>query len=473
MRAPLRRGSSRSGTDVAPTPYDSLCAQWVVEVSAAPSLNECGLIEADADGAITFVSPLVSEWTGSTLDELRGVPLRSVVEARLHLTGREGAQPADAVVRTRTGAAIPVVVGALPTESGTRMVLFDVSPTSAFGSGFAVARARSRRGTERLRILLGSSVGFADARTEDAAAQLLAEVARRSYGASDVTVHLQRSEELVLVAGSNPLGPFWQPGDIPTGARTLVAGEVLVVRSPQDADVYADGVDMTQIFRSAGIGAALAAPIIFDGEPIGSFICFFDHERDFDDEAVPLAEALANQAAQAITRIRLEERLRRIAMLDELTGLPTRRLVEAEVTQKLAAHAGRLAVLFVDLDGFKRVNDTLGHAAGDDLLRLVAARLRSTVREVDVVGRFGGDEFMVVAAVHNDDEALALADRIRSSLVEPYADLPGGLFVSASVGLVVAEPGDVVVDRLLRLADHAMYEAKAAGGNRVVLLPAG
>ena len=131
-------------------------------------------------------------------------------------------------------------------------------------------------------------------------------------------------------------------------------------------------------------------------------------------------------------------------------------------------------MLFIDLDGFKAVNDQLGHAAGDVLLGQVGERLKSMVREGDSIGRFGGDEFIAVAAVSDESQGRALAERIRAGLARPFAGLPNNLTVAASIGLVVAdrhEGADFTLDLLIRAADHAMYEAKAAGGNRVSVGP--
>ena len=124
---------------------------------------------------------------------------------------------------------------------------------------------------------------------------------------------------------------------------------------------------------------------------------------------MPLAEALADQAAQAITRVRLESTLRRDSMIDATTGLPSRRLFEDEAMHSLASDTAAVCVLFIDLDGFKAVNDRLGHSAGDLLLGQVGQRLKSLVREGDSIGRFGGDEFIAVAAVHDESEGRMLA----------------------------------------------------------------
>ena len=126
--------------------------------------------------------------------------------------------------------------------------------------------------------------------------------------------------------------------------------------------------------------------------------------------------------------------------------------------------------MFIDLDGFKSVNDRLGHAAGDALLGEVGRRPQSTVRDQDIIGRFGGDEFIAVAEVEHEEDAVALAERIRLSVAEPYPGIPSDLAVTASVGVVsVAEVAGVelVFDQLVRSADHAMYTAKSDGGDRV------
>ncbi len=127
-------------------------------------------------------------------------------------------------------------------------------------------------------------------------------------------------------------------------------------------------------------------------------------------------------------------------------------------------------MLFVDLDGFKAVNDQLGHQVGDEVLREVAARLQATVREDDVVARYGGDEFVIVCEVPTEDDALEVAERVRRSLREPHRMLPESLTVGASIGvsLTAVSSTSVERERLIRAADQAMYSAKFAGGDQIV-----
>ena len=171
------------------------------------------------------------------------------------------------------------------------------------------------------------------------------------------------------------------------------------------------------------------------------------------------------QIEDVTDRRRAEERLQRLALHDALTDLPGRGLLLDRLEQALA-DPDAVAVLFVDLDGFKLVNDALGHSVGDAVLVEVAARLLASVRPQDVVGRLGGDEFLVVCRDLDDRaEALAVAHRIEQALAEPVAQIPEDVVLSASVGIAFpwgqSSPADMVRD-----ADAAMYRAKQLGKRR-------
>ena len=434
-------------------------------------LTACGLIAVDRHSVIVDVNPAILDWLASERAEVLGRPLETFLTLRMPLAGSDGMLPTDATLHGVSGVVRPVVVGSLGMGESTgvqQIAVYDVSIRSAFTLGFRGAEAKTERGRQRLQILLNSAVGFGNVRTEVDAAELLVDVAQRAFAASHVSVHVREPDGMTQLAGVNPLAAHWPPDYRPTGSTTLLGGRVILVRNPEEADAYTPGVKMSDVYRAGGIEAAIASPMRSHGESLGAMVCYFDHPREFDEEAVPLAEALSNQAAQAIARIRLEETLRRAAMHDEVTGLPSRRLVEEDVTRTLVQASSSISVIFIDLDGFKSVNDRLGHAAGDALLREVGQRLRRLIRETDVLGRFGGDEFIAVAAVESVGDALALADRIRAAIGEPYAELPADLPITASVGVVTVDnDGAPVMDQLIRAADHAMYAAKMAGGDRV------
>lgn len=165
-----------------------------------------------------------------------------------------------------------------------------------------------------------------------------------------------------------------------------------------------------------------------------------------------------------------EDQLAHQALHDPLTDLPNRALLADRIGMALARlerDDGFAAVLFLDLDGFKIINDSLGHSLGDELLRGVAERLRATARSADTVARLGGDEFVVLCeALTDPNEAMALAERLIQGLAAPFEIGGHRLFVSASIGVATTPTTDP--NAILRDADAAMYQAKKAGRNRCV-----
>ena len=170
--------------------------------------------------------------------------------------------------------------------------------------------------------------------------------------------------------------------------------------------------------------------------------------------------------------LRLEHRVGR----DPLTTLPNREVFTDELTRALARHMRsdrHLGVLFVDIDSFKQINDSIGHEAGDRLLAEVAQRLRDAVRAGDIVGRLGGDEFAILLELlENDHEAVVVARRVLRAFSEPFDLGSGPVNISASVGLANAHEPEKAAGRLIHEADIAMYRAKATGRNRFVMFDA-
>jgi len=192
----------------------------------------------------------------------------------------------------------------------------------------------------------------------------------------------------------------------------------------------------------------------------------FDHQSAIND---PIVWALIHGVfvlAASVTSVVAWKLNEEQAFRDALTRLPNRALFQDRVAHALARAdrtPGMLAVLFVDLDGFKDVNDSLGHAAGDELLQRVAERLRSCVRSTDTAARLGGDEFAVLLEyIESDEDATRVAERLLQALSAPFTVLDRETTVSASIGVAFNESFDTV-DELLRNADVAMYTVKDAG----------
>lgn len=220
---------------------------------------------------------------------------------------------------------------------------------------------------------------------------------------------------------------------------------------------------------AAGLASVLAFPILVSGEFFGVLELYARDRRPRDDDLLRLAHDLGSQIGQFIARKEAQEKLRFGAYHDPLTGLANRTAFLERLEQALALaqrHGRRLALLFIDLDGFKPVNDTLGHAAGDAVLKAIAARLRTSLRAGDLVGRMGGDEFVVLLEEAGEPgEPAEVARKLLAAVVQPV--LAGGreCCVSASIGISRHPVDGKDADTLLHGADEAMYLAKAQGGN--------
>jgi diguanylate cyclase (GGDEF)-like protein len=243
--------------------------------------------------------------------------------------------------------------------------------------------------------------------------------------------------------------------------------DTVVVAETPDEMVVADAVAL----------AAMAAPVRENGTAVGALVVgSMQPGRLYHDADKATLAAFAEQVSLAITDARTLEDIR-VAYHDPLTGLASRRLfmdLLAQAIGKANQDGSTLALLFIDLDRFKMVNDTLGHRAGDQLLVEVATRLRTCLRENDSAGRFGGDEFAILLErVEGDERAVDVADRILSILRTPMLISGRSVFVDASIGVVSARGGvgdlEAVAESMMHDADVAMYQAKQNGAGRRAL----
>jgi diguanylate cyclase (GGDEF)-like protein/PAS domain S-box-containing protein len=208
------------------------------------------------------------------------------------------------------------------------------------------------------------------------------------------------------------------------------------------------------------------------GSPFGVLAVHYTEPGAAPSDCLPFLDALANVLADAIRSRNLQEQIRHDSLHDGLTGLPNRTLFLDRVGHALARnnrHPQSMAVFFVDLDHFKLVNDSLGHEAGDELLRLVGPRFESAIRPSDTLARLGGDEFAVLCEqLPSEASAIRIANQLMSALEEPVVLNGHGHSVSASIGIALTTTGSSASD-LLRDSDAAMYRAKEQGRGRAEL----
>jgi diguanylate cyclase (GGDEF)-like protein/PAS domain S-box-containing protein len=236
---------------------------------------------------------------------------------------------------------------------------------------------------------------------------------------------------------------------------------------------------MPPVLRVFGAASSLAVTIDGKDHPFGVLDVHSAESGRLSAKDIPFVQAAANVLADAIERHNADQALRHRVLHDALTGLPNRlSFIDAlNASLKRALVSGSpVGILFLDLDHFKLINDSLGHHAGDALLRAVAPRLRDHLRPGDVVSRFSGDEFgVVIDRLADEGEAVAIADRVAAAFAQPFSLDGVEHFVSASIGVAVARPADLGAadaELLIRDADAAMYRAKEEGRSRCVLFDA-
>lgn len=264
------------------------------------------------------------------------------------------------------------------------------------------------------------------------------------------------------------------------GTTTLVAN---VDRSPagstldpsQSWTLQLDGSTMEELatggarwvhnstLTAAGLGSGIALAVTYDGRPVAVIEMFSTVTLPPDDALLDVITTIGTQLRRVVERIAAQEETLHHALYDDLTGLPNRRLFRDRLAHAIAgtSRSGSVAVVLLDLDGFKEVNDTMGHETGDRLLVAVAQRLLSCIRPGDTAARLGGDELAVVVPGGDRAAGEAVAHRILDSISAPLVVDDREIFPSASVGIAVGT-GTESAEELLRNADAAMYSVKEA-----------
>ena len=336
----------------------------------------------------------------------------------------------------------------------------------------------AREETARVRNLVAShnrlhDLIARDAPLRDVLSELVAGIEEYEPGVMACVVLLDR-ESSTLHPGAGPsLPPHWLEAidgvvigpNIGSCGSAAWSGELVI---SEDLSTDPKWAPIREFAASCELGHCWSMPIkSADGLVRGTFALYGRQPRAPLPEHIALMQDGARLAGIAIERRQTMERLLHDARYDGLTGLPNRRAIfeRLDLVLSRAGSSSRVATLFVDLDGLKGLNDTLGHDRADCMLREVAQRLGSALRADDFVGRFGGDEFVAIAeGIDDAEQAAALATRLLDATSAPLRGLDG-MTVTASIGVALVD-GDVDAAEAIRRADTAMYRAKQAGRDR-------
>ncbi len=255
--------------------------------------------------------------------------------------------------------------------------------------------------------------------------------------------------------------------DYPATRAVLERHEIMIVN---DTDPSADPAEVAYL-RSIGQRSMATLPLLAKGRALGAIEATSRRPDFFDERRIRLAQTLASEAGMALENARLYEELRHQAFHDSLTGLANRALFRDRVEHALARRpgpdAGLVAVLFLDLDDFKMINESLGHVGGDQLLAAVADRIQACLRTSDTAARLGGDEFAILLEdLRDESEASNVAQRVIDALRPPIRIGGTAAVIATSIGIAASPPGQDDATALLRNADFAMYQAKHGGKGR-------
>lgn len=281
-----------------------------------------------------------------------------------------------------------------------------------------------------------------------------------------VAVLLAEGETLRIRAHEGRLTPSLAMGYILSpgtglGGRALSMGKSIIENDARKVEGYIAGFAETQ--------SEMCVPLIIFGEKLGVLALESARRNAFDPEDIRPLESVADICAAAIQNAHNFDRMKQLAYVDGLTGIHNRRYFEMRIVEELeraSRFQGRMSLIMIDIDHFKKMNDEFGHLLGDEMLRTVSSILKQQLRKMDMVCRYGGDEFAIVVPETSGESAMRVAEKLRRQVETQF--FPGvPRPVSISCGVADYPTHGLTRDEVVAAADSALYLAKQAGRNRV------
>jgi len=467
-------------TDVQPTAEVQALRESEERFRSTTDMAAIGIAQVDADGRFIFANRWLCELLGYAREELQTLSLDQLshaddrevtANARRQLwAGTVNSFQAEKRYVHKDGSTVWCGLSVAVKRAPTGEPLYDIAVFED-----VTGRKRSER---LLRLEHGVTLSLAEADTESAAVQAVMRVVCENLGWSAGEYWSVDEQAGVLRFGGfwENLGPelrhlfklaqehVFAPG-VGLAGRVWETGEPIWV-----ADVSGDERMLRkELARDAGLRGAFLFPIIAAGKTMGVFSFWSRAIREPDARMLEAIRVVGSQIGQFLRRKQAEEYMQYLATHDGLTRLPNRVMFSELLNLSIEAarrYNRRFCVLFIDLDRFKNVNDTLGHGAGDQLLREISVRLKATLRASDVVARLGGDEFVVLLQeVIDADEAGEVARKLLTAIIEPVVIAGQQCQVTGSIGISMYPEDAKDEQSLMKSADTAMYCAKQEGRN--------
>jgi len=416
-------------------------------------------------------SPLVEGLTGHAAQIKRPVYVPDVLKDKRYMA---------TISETRSEVAIPLmvrdeVVGVLDFQSEQPNFfdpeMVDLLTLFSIQASLALENARlyslERRRSEQLEAINAVARQTTAVLELDALLTVVCRLLLEWFRIDHVAVLLAEGETLRVRAYEGRLTPNLAMGSqLATGvglaARALSTGKSVIENNVNEVDGYIAGFVETQ--------SEMCVPLIFFGEKLGVLALESARKDAFDHDDLQPLESVADICAAAIQNASHFDRMKQLAYVDGLTGIHNRRYFEMRVVEELeraGRFQGRMSIIMVDIDNFKRLNDEFGHLLGDEVLRSVSTILKQQLRKVDMVCRYGGEEFAIVVPETSGENALRVAEKLRRHVESHH--FPGvSRPVTISIGVADYPTHGITRDEVVAAADSALYQAKQAGRNRVV-----